>query len=543
MRANQVRSRILPTPLKTNPSQSSKTAQGGPGPLQSAHMGLHRRQPLRIALTLALAAAVWLSLAPMQLGGSVAYVIVNGNSMEPGMRRGDLAIVRRAAHYAPGEVVTYRHPTIGPIIHRIIGLEGERFVFQGDNNDFIDSYRPTADELIGRLWLYIPRAGMALQFLRQPPIFALLAALVLGTATMSTGQLPFSSRRRRAALPATEGAGALDQPTLLNYALTALLLLGLVALGLGALAFSRPPTYLASETLPFTQHAEFAYSAEAPADLYDGPQIRTGDPIFRRVSETVAVQVSYRLESDHPHALGGEAQLLAELSDGAGWRRTLPLGAVIPFAGATVSLSGTLVLAEIQGLIERFESQTGTSRDSYSLALLPSVQLQGTLGGAQLAERFEPRMEFVLDAQRLRPAQSDAESQMVQAGNLSITRERPATLQLWVLQLDVLTARRLALVGLEIALVGGLLVGWGLARALRRDEQAAVRLRYGSLLVRVHADGSWAQSACELRAIEDLARLAERLGQPILIVENGPTAGYYVRDGERLYRVALRATN
>jgi signal peptidase I len=508
-------------------------------------MGLYRHQPLRVALTLTLAAAVWLSLAPMQLGGPAAYVIVNGNSMEPGMRRGDLAILRRATHYAPGEVVTYRHPTIGPVIHRIIGLEGDRFVFQGDNNDFIDSYRPTADELIGRLWLHIPRVGVALQFLRQPPIFALLVALVLGTATMSSGQIPLSSRRRRAATPTNikEGAGAIDRVTLLNHALTVLLLLGLAAVGLGALAFSRPSTYLASEALPFTQHAELAYSADAPADLYDEPQVRTGDPIFRRVSETMVVQVSYRLESDRPHALAGEAQLLAELSDGDGWRRTLPLGPVIPFAGDTVSLSGTLAFAEIQRLIERFENQTGTSRGSYSLALLPQVQIQGMLGGAQIAERFEPRMEFVLDAQRLRPAQSDAEPQVAQAGSLSVTRERPATLRLWVLQLDVLTARRLALAGLEIALVGGLLVGWGLARALRHDKQAAIRLRYGSLLVRVHADGPWAQSACELRAIEDLARLAERLGQPILVVESGSTAGYYVRDGERLYRVALQATN
>jgi signal peptidase I len=502
-----------------------------------------RRHPLRVAFTLSLIAVLWLLFAPIAIGGQVAYVIINGNSMEPGMRRGDLAILRQASSYAVGDVVTYRHPEIGPVIHRIIAREEARFVFQGDNNNFIDPYQPHADELIGRLWLHIPRVGTALAFLRQPPVFALLVVLTLGSVTMSTGQLPLKARRRRAASPAAQPMASFERAALLNHGLTALLVLGLGALALGALAFSRPLSQLVNASINFTQHAEFAYSAAAPAGLYDAPHVHTGDPVFRRVSDTVAVTVNYRFAGAHPRALSGSAQLQLELSDGAGWRRTMPLGPSTPFSGDAISLDGTLSFAALQQLIDHFEAQSGTTRSSYNLAIIPQVQINGSLAGEPLAEAFAPRMEFVIDAQRLRPAQPATPALVTQNGSLSSVREQPARLQLWLLDLEVLTARRLALAGLEIALVGGLLVAWALARELRRDPQAAIRLRYGPLLVRASDPEPWAGEACELPSIADLARLAERLAQPIFVVEQETTLAYYVRDGERLYRVSLPGAN
>src|ERR1051325_5089533 len=102
------------------------------------------------ALLSVLLGAVWVAFAPIQFGGQAAYVIVNGISMEPGMHRGDLAILRQASDYQVGDVVTYRHPQIGPVIHRIIARDGDHLVFKGDNNSWIDGYRPTQEECIGK---------------------------------------------------------------------------------------------------------------------------------------------------------------------------------------------------------------------------------------------------------------------------------------------------------------------------------------------------------------------------------------------------------
>lgn len=78
--------------------------------------------------------------APLQFGGQTAYVIVSGNSMKPVFHRGDLAILRTATDYQSGDIVTYRHPTIGPVIHRIISQDGDRFIFKGDHNTWTDAY-------------------------------------------------------------------------------------------------------------------------------------------------------------------------------------------------------------------------------------------------------------------------------------------------------------------------------------------------------------------------------------------------------------------
>ncbi|HRC74394.1 MAG TPA: signal peptidase I, partial [Kouleothrix sp.] len=132
---------------------------------------------------LALLAVAWAALAPPSLGGRATFVIVNGNSMEPTLHRGDLVIVRAAASYQAGDIVTYRHPQIGPVIHRIIRRDGDRYIFKGDHNHWTDSYAPAQAELIGRLWLYLPSAGKPIGWLRKPLGMALMAAL-LGSVLM-----------------------------------------------------------------------------------------------------------------------------------------------------------------------------------------------------------------------------------------------------------------------------------------------------------------------------------------------------------------------
>ena len=83
--------------------------------------------------------------------------------MEPGFHTGDLAILRPADSYAVGDVVAYRSESLDTIVmHRIVAGDGERFVTQGDNNDWLDEDRPTEDEILGTLFLRVPQGGKAL---------------------------------------------------------------------------------------------------------------------------------------------------------------------------------------------------------------------------------------------------------------------------------------------------------------------------------------------------------------------------------------------
>src|SRR5262249_58397496 len=103
------------------------------------------------AVALAVLGSAWFFLAPPWLGGSTSYVMTEGISMQPRFHTGDLAIVRGTADYAVGEIVAYRSRRLRTIVlHRIIGRDGDRYVFKGDNNNFVDPEHPARDQLAGR---------------------------------------------------------------------------------------------------------------------------------------------------------------------------------------------------------------------------------------------------------------------------------------------------------------------------------------------------------------------------------------------------------
>ncbi len=133
---------------------------------------------LKMFLWLLVLAAAWLLIAPIQLGGRLFYLIVTGNSMFPTMHNGDLAIMQPSDEYVTGDVVIYQHPDLGPVIHRIIAYDGERYLIKGDNNEWEDSYLPTASEISGKLWLKVPYAGKIFRGFRSPVGAAMLAGII-----------------------------------------------------------------------------------------------------------------------------------------------------------------------------------------------------------------------------------------------------------------------------------------------------------------------------------------------------------------------------
>ncbi|MBI5714926.1 MAG: S24/S26 family peptidase [Chloroflexi bacterium] len=77
------------------------------------------------SLSLILTVGLWWFFAPAQFGGQTTYLIINGNSMSPLLQSGDLVIVRANSFYQIGDVVAYRHPDVGAIIHRIVERDGD----------------------------------------------------------------------------------------------------------------------------------------------------------------------------------------------------------------------------------------------------------------------------------------------------------------------------------------------------------------------------------------------------------------------------------
>lgn len=154
------------------------------------------RRIVRSLVTIGLLVAVWMTIAPTAIGGPATYVVTDGTSMLPRLHADGLVVTQAADDYRVGDVVAYHNRDLGAVVlHRIVAIDGDRYVFKGDNNDFLDSYHPTRSELVGREWLYLPHAGAYLRTLRSPRTFGVIAALA-GLAAGSAF-MPARKRRRR----------------------------------------------------------------------------------------------------------------------------------------------------------------------------------------------------------------------------------------------------------------------------------------------------------------------------------------------------------
>ena len=111
---------------------------------------------------------------PFGIGGAV----VLSGSMEPTLSVNDLVIIREADSYQVGDIVVYQSGS-SLVIHRIIRIEGDSFIAQGDANNAADSPVPLI-YIKGKLAMAIPFAGAVTKLVKSlPGTLVLIAAAVL----------------------------------------------------------------------------------------------------------------------------------------------------------------------------------------------------------------------------------------------------------------------------------------------------------------------------------------------------------------------------
>lgn len=496
-------------------------------------------------MILAVMVAVWILLAPSQFGGQASYVMVAGASMEPTLHRGDLVVVREMQAYQIGDVVTYRHPTIGPIIHRIIDRSGERFIFKGDNNDWIDSYEPVEAELIGKEWLYIPGAANWLLKLRLP---AGLALLSLATAIMimitvrqnAAGANENKQRGRKPVVDAKEiraWSGNLDG---IVFAL------GAIALGaflLGLLSFTKPLTVSTPDDIAYEHHGTFEYHHAAPTSIYDDGMLSTGDPIFHQLVPRIKLNFNYQFITHEPAALNGSYALSVEVGDSSGWQRTVELIPETYFSGEEAILSGEIDVQKLVALTELLRNRTGSQRQVYAVGILPAIEVQGWVGGAPFQDRFAPRLAFQLDdlemyLTSIEPLNDSGNPLTPSAGGyIPRSVEEPATLSILGLVLTVKRARWIAGVGFALGVFGLAALLFTMRKLSKSDPMLEVLIQYGELLVEVEqfkAPGKL--PVIDIHSLEDMAKLAERTGNLIFYTTDDDALTFQVRSAENVFR-------
>ncbi|MGA2110757.1 MAG: signal peptidase I [Anaerolineales bacterium] len=497
------------------------------------------------ACCLVLLVAAWLVFAPVPFGGQSSYVIVTGNSMDPMYPPGDLVIVREEPHYQVGDVVAYFDGQLNRyVIHRIVAQDGNRFTLKGDHNGWTDSDQPLASQIIGRAWIQLPGLGPGVQAVRTPLAMALLAVLVgvlLVTALRASPPRKQGGRflKRKSGFEQSLVLGRLAEAK--EGIVFAAAVLGAASILLGVFAFTRPLKVTEADNLKYNQVGAFGYGAPAPAGVYDTPMIQSGEPVYPSLTCGITVDFGYALVADAPISAGGSYRLTAQVSDPAGWQRTLPLQPETAFSGDHFTTSGQLDLCEIQNLVAAKESITGDKQPIYMVKVTPQVAVQGTIGGRPLNDSFAPALTFQLDAQELHLVQPDSLTNPLaptKAGVLPESLTAANTFSIFGGNLPVGAARRISLAGFSLALVCLGLFAVGLLYAVRRDPAALVDFKYGPLLVGV-GQGQLptpGPRVVEMASIDDLAKLADREGYLILHEPGDGCDRYVVQVGEVTYR-------
>jgi signal peptidase I len=518
----------------------------------------HAKKLVASGLGLIALVCLWFYFAPVGLGGSTSYVDTDGISMEPRFHTGDLVLVRSQSSYHVGEIVAY-HSTVfhTVVLHRIIGRAGARYVFKGDNNNFSDFEHPAGSQLIGALWLHIPGAGGRLASLRSP---ALVGALVgFGMFLFAGAAFTQRQRRRRRQRRAAENAQRSQRrmPQRSAEPVVGVLAIGLVALlpfvALAVLAFTRTPTALLPSNIPYKQSGTVSYSANAaPGPAYPGNRAVTGDPLFTHVISVVKLRFGYLFHAAAAHSLAGKASLYATVASTSGWQRTLELGRPTYFRGDRALVTATLDLSSLLALLRRLETTTAVS-GSYTLTLVPRVNATGNLDVLPLRTTFSPQIQFSLSQLEVQPVvaaggspapgQSPASPFAPSAsGSVTGRRYQPLFVSLEVARLSVATARKIAL-GAIAVIVCALLAMVAFVRPRLRDESAAIRARYGRLLIPVAR--VWQRPGAAVIDVEDmeaLVRIAERYDRSVLHETSDEGEAFWVTDESGQFRYAVGAS-
>ena len=503
------------------------------------------RKPLHLStvvinLTLLIVlAAIWIAFAPTKIGGRASYVVVNGNSMEPGFHRGDLVIVRAASTYSVGDIVTYHNGELNAfVIHRIIAIEQDHYVFKGDNNPWIDTYRPTRDELVGKLWVHMPKLGKTMEWLRLPINMGLTTGL-LGGVLMASIMIKPNQRGKRNNNPSGSFSGMLEGGLYLSG------FLALFFLGLSIFAFIRPLTRPADK-IQYQQESQFAYSATGTPVIYDTELVRSGEPVFPRLTCSLNIAFTYNVLGDQLQGVSGSHQLIARvLDEQSGWQRTIPMNQKTAFSGNSFFTTSTLDLCQIVSLVNTLKQETGLRANTYTLEIITQVVITANAEGNQIVDSFEPKLVFKFDDVHFSLSapkgqddplrlskQSSANNSNLEANMLSILGWEHA----------IGTIRMIALLGLASSFSGLLIVGIYIFTTAQQSQEALIRLKYNALLVNVYErELAPASTLIDVTTIDELAKLAERHNTVILHMTLNFLHYYLVQCNGLAYRYVFSA--
>ncbi len=506
----------------------SVTSQGGP------QTGLFNTLPSEVIVTkrlgsrssgyVLLGLVLWSFMVGAALWNSqIAVVVTNGVSMNPVYYEGDLVVVAKGDSYQVGQIAAYPVPGRGFLaLHRIIAGDASGFTFKGDNNQSIDPYHPTADQIVGGAVLHIPHGGQVLEFITNPVALGVVAFSLI---MFGSNRIRTRRRKRREAMAqqvsagtkATQSMRALPRQLQIGFSVTAAV--ALLALMMAAFAWTAPTQVMTSSTTQSGRAMTFSYTADVPqSPAYDGTTVNSPDPIFRNLTNTVDVHMAYVGDP-------GSMTVNAELSTPSGWHSTVPLSGPTDISQVYAG-SVTLELNALDARAQAAANTTGLPGSPLTVAVVANIQTDSGLFAPKLTLNVAP-LEMTISGD---PKVTDSKS--TPASTLIAN-----TVGVGPFHLGVVTARILSLV----LLLGSLIAAVLLFRIARRtppvDEVTRITQRYGPLLATVEPIATPQNvPVIEVTEFATLAKLAERCGQLVMHWSRSDVETFVILDEGTTYR-------
>jgi len=506
-------------------------------------------------ISVAAVASWFFLLRPAMLGGCASYIDVKGISMEPTLHTGDLAVLRRQRTYQVGDIVAF-HVEGGIVIHRIIGGTHEGYVVKGDNKEYPDQWRPTAAQIVGRMWLHIPGVGTFLYRMRQPPAFAVLLASVTALVLLSPARRA-RRRRKEGGTMSERRVKKNDGPAMAGGLMTGLaicLTAGVVFAGAAVFSFrqkAEQSQFVAQASYEHT--AAFSYTVLMQAStLYPtgtlGPITPTSagaepvgkpTPVYTRLAHSLDLGFAYNIKGSPAPDVTGDVSAKLQITAGdGGWTQTLPLLATVPFSGPGVSFCVPVDFAQIWTLIGTVEKETGFTAGSYDVSVIPAVRVTGNVGAAALDEQYSPAFAMKFNRTVITLDSNLAQSEPKTIGSTVV---QPRELTMMGLTMSVAMVRWVSTLLALFALMTAVILAMVIFQGMGLGKVAQIRAKYGGMLVSVdQAEFKEDGHKVAVTSIEDLVRMARTDGRPVLHQELRPRLHrYFVQDGTLAYEYFL----
>ncbi|MGY1849771.1 signal peptidase I [Blastococcus sp. SYSU DS1021] len=506
-------------------------------------------------------ATLWL-FWPLALGGGTTYVTTYGDSMEPQFSAGDLAVLGSAGSYAVGDVVAYRSESLDTVVmHRIVSVDADGFVTQGDNNDWLDEDRPTQGEILGKLLVRIPQGGTALQAVSSPWVLGavgLAASLLMGSVRRGRGGHRARARRRR--LPAL-GAPSFSVPSftapsvslprvpagalpVLVRARARQVALGSAAVALVAAAgagvlFVVPSTETVEEELQVSQQGRFSYTGTAErGTTYPTGAVATGDTVWTKLSTGLTVSYENTVSGPDLADLRGALRLDVSVQAADGWSTYLNSGPVVGFTDGLAAASVDVDAAHAAEVLSRHYAEVGVSGSTATLTITPTVALAGTARGSAFEAASPAGLDFALDPTALRLA-GDPDTVLATSSETAVpvAAVAPRSFDVLSLSIPIGLARGVVLAVLALALLvaaAGALLG----RTGRGDAADEFLVRHADRIVPV-AGLAAGGTVIDVSDAESLRRVAERFDTVVLHHAAAEEDVFAVRDVDATYRFVV----